>query len=112
NRSEDVSSSFPLLTPDIEAAFPERVTRDAGGQLVAIDQRPISFARQNSSRLRFGLNISGQLSSGQEQEEQGQQGGFAGGFPPIAGSAAGGPGGRFDPERAAAMRERLCAEGQ
>ncbi len=68
NRSEDVSLSFPLLTPAIEAAFPDRVTRDAGGQLVAIDQRPIAIARQDSSRLKFGLNLSGTLGSASAQE--------------------------------------------
>jgi outer membrane receptor protein involved in Fe transport len=35
NRSNDVTASFPLLTPEIEAAFPGRVVRDAGGRIVS-----------------------------------------------------------------------------
>ncbi len=58
NRSSDVTASFPLLTPEIEAAFPGRVTRGVGGQLIAIDQRPVTFFRQESARLRWGVNLS------------------------------------------------------
>lgn len=61
NRSDNVTASFPLLTPEIEAAFPGRVTRDASGRLVSIDQRPVTFAEQRASRLRWGVNLSGQL---------------------------------------------------
>lgn len=68
NRSTDVTVAFPLLTPEIEAAFPGRVARDASGRLVSIDQRPITFARQESSRLRWGLNLSGALAKQPEGE--------------------------------------------
>lgn len=61
NRSDDVTASFPLLTPAIEAAFAGRVSRDASGRLVSIDQRPVTFAEQRASRLRWGLNLSGQI---------------------------------------------------
>ena len=59
NRSDNVSASFPLLTPAIEAAFPGRVTRDGSGRLVSIDQRPVTLTRQDGSRLRTGINTSG-----------------------------------------------------
>ncbi len=58
NRSQNVAAGLPLLTPAIEAAFPGRVGR-VGGLLNFIDQRPISLAESNGSRLRWGLNISG-----------------------------------------------------
>jgi len=58
NRSSDVTASFPALTPEIEAAFPGRVTRDGTGRLLAIDQRPVTFFRQEGSRLRWGINLS------------------------------------------------------
>lgn len=61
NRSDNVTAPFPLLTPEIEAAFPERVTRDATGRLVAIDSRPITLARQDASRLRWGISLSDTL---------------------------------------------------
>lgn len=86
NRSEDVSAAFPFLTPEIEAAFPGRVARAADGTLLAIDQRPVSFARQEASRVRFALNLGGSFK--QDEEEAGRGG------PPGAGrrSGGGGPG--------------------
>ncbi len=56
NRSDDTSNSFPLLTPEIEAAFPDRATR-FGGVLVALDQRPVNFDRATNSQIRWGINF-------------------------------------------------------
>ncbi|WP_417591783.1 TonB-dependent receptor plug domain-containing protein [Parasphingorhabdus sp.] len=58
NNSKDVASSFPLLTPEIEAAFPDRVTRDTNGRLIAIDQRPVNYAEVRSERIRYGIDFS------------------------------------------------------
>lgn len=119
NRSNDVTASFPLLTPEIESAFPDRVTRGADGTLLAIDQRPVTFAEQNSQRIRIGLNISGQIGSRDEEgggRGPGGPGGDSaqGGTPQGAGQGGpGGPGGAFDPQRMAEIRQRLCAaEGE
>ena len=68
--STDVSSSFPALTPSIENAFPGRVVRDADGNLVSIDQRPVTYARQDGRRLRYGIDISDQISGGDDGEER------------------------------------------
>ena len=86
NRSNDVSAGFPLLTPAIEAAFPDRVTRDGTGALVRVDQRPVTFDRLRSSRLRFGFSLSGSL--GPEP----QRGGGPGGGRPDAGERPAGAG--------------------
>ncbi|MCA1662207.1 MAG: TonB-dependent receptor [Novosphingobium sp.] len=59
NRSVDTTNGFPLLIPEIEAAFPGRVVRDAGGRLVSIDRRPVTFAEETGERLRYGFNLSG-----------------------------------------------------
>jgi iron complex outermembrane receptor protein len=59
NNSRNTTNGFPLLTPAIEAAFPDRVVRDASGRLVSIDQRPVTFAEEASQRLRYGFNLSG-----------------------------------------------------
>ncbi len=70
NNSDNVASSFPLLTPEIEAAFPDRVTRDAGGRLIAIDQRPVNYANVRSERIRYGIDFSkrfGQQRGGQSE---------------------------------------------
>lgn len=74
NRSDDVTASFPLLTPAIEQAFPDRVIRDADGRLVTLDRRPITFAQQNWKRLRYGLDISGQLGKAQAEPPRQSEG--------------------------------------
>lgn len=138
NRSEDVTASFPLLTPDVEAAFPGRVTRDASGNLTAIDARPVTFDSTRSERLRYGFSVFGKVGKPASQGEPGGAGGAAGAgqgggrfgqsavappMPPAGGEGApavaaapgagqrgpGGPGGGFDPARFAEMRAKFCA---
>lgn len=94
NRSSNTTASFPLLTPEIEAAFPDRVVRDDSGRLVSIDQRPVNFAREESQRIRWGFNVSGNI--GPQQEARGPLGGppGAGGGRRGGGPRAGGGGGR------------------
>ncbi|RIV79189.1 porin family protein [Pelagerythrobacter aerophilus] len=50
-------TSFPALTPEIEAAFPGRVTRDADSSLVAIDARPINIAYDRTEAITSGLTL-------------------------------------------------------
>lgn len=50
-------ASFPELTPVIEAAFPDRVTRDAAGRLVAVDARAINIARDTDTGLNSGIAL-------------------------------------------------------
>lgn len=133
NRSDDVTSSFPTLTPAIEAAFPNRVNRDAAtGRLTALDARPVTFAEVRSERLRYGFNLFGRFGK-PLPEGQRQAGGFGalmaragGGGPGAAPGAAGAtpapgaaqpggpgapaPGGMaMDPQRFAQLREQFCA---
>ena len=108
NKSYDTSNSLPLLTPEIEAAFPDRVTRDGNGVLLAIDQRPVNFDRAENSQIRWGLNFG--KSFGQQEQRRPGAGGPGGapggdgarsaartGGGPRAGGrrGPGGPGGRF-----------------
>lgn len=93
NRSNDVTVSFPLLTPAIEAAYPGRVTRDGTGRLIGIDQRPITLAEQSAARLRWGVNLGGNL--GKTGEGAGMMGGMGpggggGGRPRGSGGGGGG----------------------
>jgi iron complex outermembrane recepter protein len=92
NRSRNTTSSFPLLTPEIEAAFPSRVTRDSTGRLLRIDQRPVNFDNERSQRIRWGFNVSGNLT----KPSAGMAGmmGRPGGGGPIVGARPGGGGGR------------------
>lgn len=50
-------TSFPELTPAIEAAFPERVTRDGEGRLVTVDARAINIARNMDVDLTTGVTF-------------------------------------------------------
>lgn len=109
NKSNDTSNSLPLLTPEIEAAFPDRVTRDANGVLIALDQRPVNFDQVENSQIRWGLNFG--KSFGQQQpggpgagrpgggrpDGAGAGGPRAGGGPRMGGGGRGrgGPGGMF-----------------
>ncbi len=79
NRSDDVTAGFPLLTPAIEAAFPDRVTRDAAGRLTQLDLRPVTFDRLRSSRIRFGFSLSGSIGP---ESQRGEPAGGMGGGPP------------------------------
>jgi hypothetical protein len=93
NKSYDTANSFPLLTPEIEAAFPDRVTRDANGVLIALDQRPVNFDRTENSQIRWGFNFG--KSFGQPAQGGGGAGGGRGGARPegAGGRPPGGEGG-------------------
>uniref|UniRef100_B0T8W5 TonB-dependent receptor plug n=1 Tax=Caulobacter sp. (strain K31) TaxID=366602 RepID=B0T8W5_CAUSK len=88
---DDSTNSFPAITPDIEAAFPDRILRDAGGRLISIDSRPVNYARTDKEEVRWGFNLSrpfGQPRAG--FPGFGGPGGPGGGPPP--GDRGGGPG--------------------
>lgn len=89
NNSSNTTANFPLLTPEIEAAFPGRVVRDASGRVVSVDQRPVNFAKEESQRIRWGFNVSGSI--GPEQQGRGPLGGPPGAGGGRAPGAGGGP---------------------
>ncbi|MBA4164924.1 MAG: TonB-dependent receptor [Erythrobacter sp.] len=59
NRSRDVTSGFPALAEAIELAFPDRITRDGTGRLIALDARSVTFDRVSTERLVLGLVTTG-----------------------------------------------------
>lgn len=98
-------------TPAIEAAFPERFVRNASGQLVSVDLRPVNFDSSRRDSLRLGFDFTKPLKSRRPSQSvldqmraqfgfgprgQGAAGGpaGAGGPPPPAGAGQGGGGGR------------------
>jgi hypothetical protein len=98
NRSTNPVASFPTLTPDIEAAFPGRVTRDTTGRLVSIDGRSVNFASTASDVMRVGFTF--QKEFGQPAGGRGPGGldgppGGGGGGPRAGGGPRGGGGGGF-----------------
>lgn len=63
SKTDNPIAGFPEPTPQIEAAFPQRFLRDADGNLIQIDTRPINFASARNSQLRWGVNFSVPLKS-------------------------------------------------
>jgi len=98
--TEDAIAAFPSLTPDLEAALPDRFTR-VGGVLVSFDARPLNFERFERQDIRTGFNYSRAFGTPTPQPAGAPGGRPASGFggpPPgvIARSlAAGGGGGSF-----------------
>jgi hypothetical protein len=56
-RIDDPIARFPGPTAAVEAAFPERFTRDSGGQLIAVDLRPVNYDRSARDEFRWGFNF-------------------------------------------------------
>ncbi|WP_245824578.1 TonB-dependent receptor [Sphingomonas azotifigens] len=57
SRTDRPIAAFPILTPQLEDAFPDRFTRSADGVLSAIDGRPLNFADARQKQLRWGVNF-------------------------------------------------------
>ncbi len=91
-RSSNTTAEFPLLTPEIEAAFPGRVVRDATGQIVSVDQRPVNFEATLGRQIRYGASYA--KSFGQPQRGPGGSGAMIGGGGGGRGPGAGSGGGR------------------
>ncbi len=56
-RAQGGIASLPALTPEVEATFPERVFRNARGELIAIDARAINIGSDVTKRLTSGLSL-------------------------------------------------------
>ncbi len=101
NRAANPIASFPVITAEIERAFPGRVVRGVGGQLLSLDQRPVNFLASQTDQLRWGVNFSKDFKAPPGAERTRGPGGIPGGFPgggrsgggPRAGGGSGGPGG-------------------
>jgi hypothetical protein len=89
------------VTQAIESAFPERFVRDATGQLVSVDLRPVNFDSSRRDTLRVGFDFTKPLKSRRPPQSfidqiRAQFGGFrgAGGRGPDSGPPPGGGGER------------------
>lgn len=56
-QSTDGIGFLPELTEDVEAAFPERIRRDADGRLISVDYRPLNLNSTLIESLSTGLNF-------------------------------------------------------
>jgi uncharacterized membrane protein YgcG len=59
--------ALPGATPAVLSAFPERFVRDAGGNIVSVDLRPINIESEDRSQLRMGLTFTKSLKTPQSQ---------------------------------------------
>ena len=109
-------AAFPAATAAIEAAFPDRFQRDAGGTLLQVDRRPINFARSERSELRWGINFSAPLKSKIQRELEAYRAGtgpnpFEGLQPPGGFRRPGGADGADGAAGGAAGGERPRGDG-
>lgn len=81
-------AAFPTITPELEAALPERFTRDTDGNLLSIDARPLNFQKAEQQEIRWGLNFSTPFGK-PDPAAAGRMGRGPGG--PGGGPGAGGP---------------------
>ena len=56
-------ASFPAASEALEAAFPDRFERDADGNLVRVDQRPVNFEQSRKDTFRWGFDFTKPLKS-------------------------------------------------
>ncbi len=63
SRTLNPVQSFPAATAEVQAAFPDRFVRNAAGNLVQFDSRPVNFAREDVKQLRWGFNFTHRLSA-------------------------------------------------
>lgn len=112
NRTDDPIASFPTPTAAIEAAFPQRFLRDAAGNLLQVDARPINYAESSSSLLRWGVNFSTPLKSKIQKELEAFRAGT--GPNPFAGMTFPGrrPGGEGAPGAGTPGEGRPAGEGR
>lgn len=89
SRLRNPVSSFPGPTAAIQAAFPERFTRDTSGNLIFADLRPVNFERADRETLRYGFNWSRPLRSQRPSQAQIAQFRRSAGLPPAGSGAEG-----------------------
>jgi len=54
----DSFAALPPVNAEVQAAFPDRFQRDIAGRLIAVDARPVPFARVKREYLRWGATFS------------------------------------------------------
>jgi hypothetical protein len=56
DRGRNSVTSLPPPSAEVQAAYPDRYLRDAGGRLILVDARPVSFLREDSEQFRWGFS--------------------------------------------------------
>ncbi|WGM31949.1 TonB-dependent receptor [Brevundimonas sp. NIBR11] len=108
---DDAVIAFPTITADLEAALPERFTRDATGNLLAIDARPLNFARTERAELRTGFNFSRAFGTPNPAASGGPGGRPGGGMMMMGGGPRPGGGAGGPPPGGGGMQMRMGGGG-
>jgi hypothetical protein len=56
-RGRDVFAALPPVNAEVQAAFPDRFQRDAGGRLILVDARLVPFSRVRREQVRWGFDF-------------------------------------------------------
>jgi len=112
-------AAFPTITPELEAALPERFTR-VNGVLQSIDARPLNFQKAEQQEIRWGLNFSTPFgkpdpAAAARMGQRGPGGGGPGGGGPVTMRVEGGPppgGGAGAPPPGGGMRMQMGGGGR
>ena len=91
---DNVIETFPAASAAIQAAFPNRFIRDAEGDLIEEDIRPVNFAKAERSEIRWGINFTHPLGKQPPPRNFRRAFGGGGGGGGGAGGGGGGGGGR------------------
>jgi hypothetical protein len=89
-------SNFPGPSAALEAAFPDRFVRDADGNLLSVDLRPVNYDSSRLDTLRIGFDFSKSLKSAAPSPAaiaafRARRGGAEQGTPSQGGSSQGQP---------------------
>ena len=57
-RNTDSIGALPALTEEVEAAFPERFSRDSQGRLLGVDQRPLNTRSVEATEVVSSMSLS------------------------------------------------------
>lgn len=112
-------AAFPTITPELEAALPERFTR-VNGVLQSIDARPLNFQKAEQQEIRWGLNFSTPFgkpdpAAAARMGQRGPGGGGPGGGGPVTMRVEGGPppgGGAGGPPPGGGIRMQMGGGGR
>lgn len=77
-RIDNPVRSFPVATPEIMMAFPERFLRDTDGNLARIDVRPVNLARIERENLRWGVTWRSRMNARSGASAEGTRGSIPG----------------------------------
>ena len=105
SRLDDPISSFPGPSAALEAAFPERFVRNAAGELVSVDLRPVNYDQARRDTLSWGISFTKPLNSRAPSREQIER------FRRMRGAPAAGARAEATPDGAAPASSRPPQEG-